>query len=750
MVKIHPRLLQEIEKLAPGTDPETLISCLATDLDLVLPQGHVKSLSLLSEDGLTVYSDGKKIMEEPLGNIASFRAESGVGCVFAEFETKDNKTVLFARADASRQSIVTQFVRSANRTIRKTARNGYPAKETGSTCPKCGRPYPRGSHTCPHCSSKKQALARLLGMAKNEWAYIAVTVLLFFVTTGIGLLTPYLNRVMVDDYIQNDDGAGRAFLIGFIGMVLSLLAVNVLRRLVGIARGYFLTVAGERLIVRLRDLVFGKIQKLSISSISRQTTGELMQRVNGDTSQIKRFLINQMPSILEQTLLLVAIAAVMLFYDWRLALLILVPAPFIALAFRMFWRLMRRLFGRRRELNARGSAVLHDIFSGIRVVKAYGMEKREEARFVDMAAAERDAQLRPEKLFAILMPILNFLMATGEYVLLYYVGTKMLAGQMTAGEMSQFSSYANMIYGPLRALLMVPRQFLAMMTSLTRIYELLDEPIDVPDSEKPEKPEWTGHIEIDRVSFGYEDADEILHDISLDIKPGEFVGLVGKSGVGKSTLINLIMRMYDVEDGSIRLDGVDIRNISQEELRSHMGVVLQENFLFTGTVWQNLTYAKPRATREEVIRAAKMAGAHEFIINLPDGYNTYVGERGHTLSGGERQRISIARAILHDPRILILDEATSALDTETEKLIQDALKKLCEGRTTIAIAHRLSTLRNATRLVVMDRGKIAETGTHEELMAQKGIYYGLVMAQREMTQMPNGKDAPVITKAARE
>jgi ATP-binding cassette subfamily B protein len=274
-----------------------------------------------------------------------------------------------------------------------------------------------------------------------------------------------------------------------------------------------------------------------------------------------------------------------------------------------------------------------------------------------------------------------------------------------------------------------------MMTSVTRVFESMDESVDIKDSDRRDLPPIEGYIDIDHISFGYEDADEVLRDIDLHIRPGEFVGLVGKSGVGKSTLINLIMRMYDVDEGAIKIDGTDIRDIPQEILRERMGVVLQENFLFTGSVWQNITYAKPDATPEEVIRAAKSAGAHEFIIRLPDGYNTYVGEKGHTLSGGERQRISIARALLHDPKILILDEATASLDTETEKLIQDALAALSSGRTTIAIAHRLSTLRNANRLVVMDKGGIAEIGSHDELMEKKGIYYGLVMAQREMTKM---------------
>ena len=276
--------------------------------------------------------------------------------------------------------------------------------------------------------------------------------------------------------------------------------------------------------------------------------------------------------------------------------------------------------------------------------------------------------------------------------------------------------------------------------SLSNVFGLLDAPIDIPDSQTPVIPETLrGEVEIDHVSFGYGDGDEVLRDVSLHIAPGEFIGLVGRSGVGKSTLINLLMRMYDVDDGAIRLDGVDIREIPQSELRRHMGVVLQENFLFAGSVWQNLTYAKPDATRDEVIRAAKYAGAHSFIVNLPDGYNTTIGERGYTLSGGERQRLAIARALLHDPKLLILDEATSALDTETEKLIQEALAVLTRGRTTVAIAHRLSTLRGATRLVVLDGGRVAETGTHDELMEKKGIYYGLVMAQREMSKMADAE-----------
>ena len=738
MGTIQARLMEEARRVLPELSEEDAVDVLLSNLDPLEPHKQVHCVSIFTKETLYVYRDGERIVEEPMENVESFSVLNGIGCVFVEYERKsDGEHVIFARGDSRRQSQMAQAVKRANHFLRyRDTDFSRFQKGEGRICPKCGKPYPRGTHTCPRCASKKQALVRLLGLARSEWKRILLSVILFFLSTGVGLLIPYINRVMVDNYIQAEDAAvNTAFVMGFVSIVLSLLGTNILRRLIGVGRGYFLTVAGNNLIVRLRNTVFEKIQQLSIAKISERTSGELMKRVNSDTQQIKNFLINQLPGILEQALMLFAVALIMLIYDWKLALLILIPMPLVALSFRLFWRMMRIMFNRRWQLNSQANAILHDIFSGIRVVKSYGMEKREEERFVGMAAQEREAQLRIERIWAWLMPILHFMLGFGEYVLLFYVGNQMLANQMTAGEMSQFSSYTGMIFGPMMALMTFPRHFMHMMTSLTRVYEIMDETVDVKDSNESALEKIEGYIDIDHISFGYEDAHEVLRDIDLHIKPGEFVGLVGKSGVGKSTLINLIMRMYDVDEGAIRIDGVDIRKIPQEQLRSQMGVVLQENFLFTGSVWQNLTYAKPDATREEVIRAAKMAGAHDFIVRLPDGYNTYVGERGHTLSGGERQRISIARALLHNPKILILDEATASLDTETEKLIQDALASLSSGRTTIAIAHRLSTLRNATRLVVLDRGGVAEVGTHDELMAKEGIYYGLVMAQREMTKI---------------
>ena len=734
MKRKKSRSTQGPPPLPQDVDREQIVVVLSSNLDLQSPDAQVLTQVILLKEELRVYVGDERTLVEPVQNVEMLKLIAGVGCVFVEYQRKtDGEHVLLCRADSRYQAGLGQGIKRANHYLRHGNCDFSRFDHAGARCPKCGKPYPRGSHTCPRCVSKKKTLKRLLMMAKPEWGFIAISAVLFFITTAIGVVIPYINRVMVDDYIRMP--YENVFFLGFIGVIAALLVANILRRAISVARGYFLTVAGNNLIVRLRDTVFEKIQRLSVAKISRRTSGELMKRVNSDTRVIKQFLINQLPGLLEQALLLFAVAGVMIFYDWRLALLILVPAPFVALGFRLFWNFMRGMFNRRWELNSRANAILHDIFSGIRVVKSYGMEKREEERYVEISAKERDAQLLQERMWAILMPTLQFLVGFGEYVLLYYVGIKMLDGSMTAGEMSQFSAYAGMIYGPLNALMSFPRHFMHMMTSVTRVYEILDEPEDIRDGKNRDVAEIKGYIDIEHISFGYDDAEEVIKDIDLHIKPGEFIGLVGRSGVGKSTLINLIMRMYDTDEGCIKIDGVDIRDIPQEHLRAQMGVVLQENFLFTGSVWQNLTYAKPDATVEEVIQAAKAAGAHEFIVRLPNGYNTYVGEKGHTLSGGERQRISIARALLHNPKILILDEATASLDTETEKLIQDALQALSAGRTTIAIAHRLSTLRNATRLVVMEKGGIAEMGTHDELMEKQGIYYGLVMAQRDMSKM---------------
>lgn len=691
-----------------------------------------------SEGNVTLY-EGYVLSEEKgalksrieLERIEEFIYDAGVGCISLEAKTKDGYVTL-ARGDMVNAKAFSSAVKRMN----KYLESGY-SEERWSTyekvlCDKCHRALPTGSQICPHCVDKKGYILRLLKMAAPYKWGLLFSVFMYFVIAVTGLLSPFLNRILVDDYINADAKPAAA---QFIIVVISIALVGLLQRLFSIVRGRIQIKVTSKLIVDLRGMIFNKVEELSLAGVTKRTAGELMSRITNDTQHIRQFISDDFGGLVENITMIVAIGVMLFSYDWKLAILILAPAPVVITCHRLMWNHLGKRYHRQWTLNARADTILHDIFSGIRVVKAFGMEKLEEKRYDKASSDERDTRSSNEQRFAYISPITAFLMGTGEFFLLYYVGNKILAGEMTLGEMLQFSSYASMIYAPLRWFAFLPRRLMHTMTSVVKVFDVIDEEPDVRDIKEPKEIELSGNIDINGISFGYEDSRNVLKRVNLSIKQGEMIGIVGRSGVGKSTLINLIMRLYDTDEGEILFDGVDIKDISQECLRRQMGVVLQETMLFSGTLYANIAYGKPSATNEEIITAAKLAGVHQFAIKLPDGYNTVVGEKGYTLSGGERQRVAIARALLHDPRILILDEATASLDTETEKEIQEALRKLTEGRTTIAIAHRLSTLRNANRLVVLDRGTVAEVGSHDELMSKKGLYFDLVMAQRQMSKM---------------
>ncbi len=616
----------------------------------------------------------------------------------------------------------TLFCRGEHRILTSPERERY--------CPKCGEVL-RGTEHCPKCGGGNRTLHRLWDLCSSYMLPLAALTVFMAATSAITLGRQFVQRNFIDDVLVPAHGSSGQ-IITFFALMVGLSAVSIICNLL---RTILSNRLGTRISRDLRQRVFEKINLLSLSFVDKRQTGELMNRVMDDTGQVRQFMEEVFAGMFTQIFTMGGAIVIMLLMNWRLALVTIVFLPLAAVLVRLFHKKEMRLWRQQWRFNDQLNNRLQDIISGIRVVKSFGQEKRETERFKKYTARYRDLQRRNETFFATLYPCVTFVLTIGTFFVLYFGGRSVLSvgpDHMTIGQLTQFTAYASMLYGPLGWLTRLPRMLMRLTNSLERIYDILDEEPEVAEHELACQHEIGGHIQFENVTIGYRSYEPVLEKINFDVKPGEMIGLVGASGTGKSTLINLIMRLYDADDGKILVDGVNIREISKASLHSQIGVVLQETFLFTGTIYDNIRYAKSDATKEEVIRAAKMANAHEFIVRFPDGYDTYVGEHGYTLSGGERQRIAIARAILHQPNLLILDEATSSLDTETEFQIQEALDRLTNGRTTFAIAHRLSTLRNADRLFVLGNHGIAEMGTHDELIRKKGIYYGLVMAQLEM------------------
>lgn len=599
-------------------------------------------------------------------------------------------------------------------------------------CPTCQRPFIKNTTICPYCMDKFEVYRKLWQMTKGLRFMMFFPFIVSIAGILFSFIVPWIEATAINKYIQPLAGTPRGEIEGFIMIVLAIISIDLLQRVLGVVQGRLSAIAGNKFTLMLKTLLYEKLQSLSLSAIQRRTTGDLMGRVNNDTANMQVFITNQLPTYFIQIFSFLIALPVLMIMDWIICLFVFVPIPLIVFIVSKFWKFMHSRNRKLWVLGTRTGYLLQDILSGIRVVKAFGQEERSIEKFKDSSIKHAVQNESNAKLFDTIFPILSFGIRFGSYLILLYGYTKVFRLEMQIGTLHQFNSYANMIYGPLMYITSIPRTISNFLTSSSKVFEILEENPEVQDIGLPIDITIEGDISIKNITFGYESYNPVLENVSLDINSGEMIGIVGHSGSGKTTLINLIMRLYDVNEGSIEIDNVNIKDISQTALRSQIGVVLQETFLFSGTIRDNIRYSKPFATDEEVIEASKTANAHDFIMNLPEGYNTLVGEKGYSLSGGERQRIAIARAIIHDPKILILDEATAALDTETEKLIQDALNKLVHNRTTLAIAHRLSTLRNASRLLVLDKGKVSEYGSHSELLENKGIYYKLVMAQRKM------------------
>ncbi len=601
----------------------------------------------------------------------------------------------------------------------------------GKRCAACGRRLLDPSmKVCPSCIKRDQVLGRLIQLARPFWGVGLLQILLMMAGLSVDLLPPYLTKTLIDQVLTTN--THRDWLIWLVG---SLLGLQIIRVGLTIGTNLLTNRISTQFTTGVRDKMFKHLSVLSLDFFDRNDIGRLLTRINQDTEELQG-LINQMANFILYIFLIIGIGIVLFTMDPLLGLCVLIPAPFVVVATFFYQKYMmpywRRFWNSRWRLNS----MLNTFLSGIQVVKAFAQEGQEEDRYHDRNNKVLESRLRVDQAWGKFFPIVSFAFGAGGLIIWYAGGNAVLAHRISLGTLMAFLSYLGMFYGPLSSLAQLSQAWNRFTTIAQRTFEFLDETPKVLETTKPVvRSAIEGRIEFDGVTFGYDPYFPILKDVSFTIEPGEMVGIVGSSGAGKTTLVNMISRFYDTNQGAVLIDDVDVRDVPMEELRKNIGVVLQTPFLFRGTLAQNIAYAKPNAPLEEIIRAAKAANAHDFIINMPEGYDTIVGEGGAGLSGGERQRISIARAILLNPKILILDEATSSVDTETERQIQNALEVLVKGRTTIAIAHRLSTLYNADRIIALERGRVIEIGTPEELMEIKGVFYNLVQMQTQFARL---------------
>ncbi|MCP4630335.1 MAG: ABC transporter ATP-binding protein [bacterium] len=571
-------------------------------------------------------------------------------------------------------------------------------------------------------------LKRLFLLLSPYWKTIIISALLLVGRAVLELVPPLFQREIIDEIITARD-------LSYLGIIITaLIGTYALNQLVQIGDNYVRHALGEKFIFDLRVRLYAYLQKMSLSFFERTSTGELMSRVTNDLSALESFVTHGSALTAVDFMRLVGGAIILFVLDWRLAALVMIPVPILALAFRHYNTKIRPVYRRVRARLGDINAKLQDNLSGIRVIQAFAREDMEYKRFSRESERYYRARVKGIRYWSIFFPAIRFFGAMGTVIVLGVGSIMVVKGQMSLGTLVAFIAYIASIYDPINRLTEVDNIFQEAIAAGERIFELLDETMEVKDaSDAIGLPVIQGEMVFDQVDFKYGSGDRVLQDISFTMAPGEVVALVGPSGAGKTSIANLICRFYDPVNGNVTIDGYDLRNIKLNSLRRQVAVVLQDSFLFNITVAENLHYGKPDAAEDELIAAARAANAHDFIMQLPNGYDTEIGERGVRLSGGQKQRLALTRAILADPRILILDEATSSVDAEAEYLIQQALERVLEGRTALVIAHRLSTIRNADKIIVLDRGRIAEVGKHAELMQQDGLYNQLYRRQMELT-----------------
>jgi ATP-binding cassette subfamily B protein len=607
-------------------------------------------------------------------------------------------------------------------------------------CPKCGKIYKdQNRRICENCMNKKAVVRRLLKYFTEFKLQLIVVLFCMVSSSVISLISPIINgkifydQVIYKPGIVNGKEVGTLHTVGWVyALICILFGISIISLLIGIVQSRANARMSTRVTLNMKMDIFSAMQKLSLSFFNNNQTGRLIVRVNNDAENIRSFFINGVPSLIISSINFIGLTVFLFILNWKLTLIVFVPVPIVFCLFKFMlpklWRMYSMSWRRSSSLNA----VLGDSLTGIRVVKAFAKEAEETNRFYTYAEKLFKTNLQLNLVSITIFPVIGLLIGISSNAIWGFGGIDVMHEVMTYGEFTTYFGYLGMIFGPLNFFSDFTNLITQTTNSAQRMFEIIDaipEITDAPDAVKIDR--FKGDIEFKKVCFHYTPNRPILKNVSFKIHTGDHIGLVGHTGAGKSTIANLINRLYDVISGSIEIDGVNVKNIAGESMRKNIAIVSQEIYLFKGTIADNIRYGRPDATMEDVITASRAANAHDFILNLPHGYETIVGTGSRSLSGGEQQRISIARALLLGPTILILDEATAAMDTETERLIQDALNLLIQGRTTITIAHRLSTLKECNYLFALEDGEIAEEGTHVELIAKKGIYFRLYTLQNE-------------------
>ena len=736
-----------------GIRNEDILIC--ADTDLAIEGEYSECWLVVTREAILVYhidGDGPAARavlskEVPVAQVEKARTDSRVGSGFVELRINGvyEELVRFTNRYAEK------FAKIAAQ-IRALAVGQEVVVKSPEELEAAAKAH-KGFEDAPHLRVRRGTVFfRFLRYTSDYWPYTLLAMMLVVVTIALMIFPQQLIKVLIDQVFNEQEDAPRWFatLINVFGLtsrsqwlyllVGLLAATTLINSLVGVMREALAVWINNRLGCDLRKEVFAKLQDLALRYHESQPVGQLMTRCSQDVETLQAFIHQLTSGFGFQMLLVVGVAVTMFSMNWLLALIACIPAPFVMASTYFFTQWVtpkwRKYWTRRSDLNSG----LHSVLSGVRVVKAYAQEQREQARFGRISAAFQNIGLNVGLAQAVFYPSMGFVFQLGGYFIWLYGGSHILshsgaAGNLTVGELIAFLGYLGMFYAPLNSLTQMSTWFTQFTTQAHRVFEVLDQSSDIRDDKDSIEVGIQGAIEFKNVTFGYDPHIPVLKDISFCVSPGEMIGIVGHSGCGKSTTVNLIMRFYEVTEGEILVDNTDVRNIRKQNLRRQIGLVSQDPFLFRGTIAENIAYGNPDVAPEYILDAALQANAHMFITRNHDGYDARLGERGVGLSGGERQRVAIAQALLHNPRILILDEATSSVDTISEREIQRSLEALSRGRTTIAIAHRLSTLRHCDRILVFEDGEIREQGSHNELMRREGgIYRKLVETQMELTQ----------------